>query len=163
MITIKESDKDIEETIAKFANIYVKNANLSTKHIEDMFEILDLITIDIDNMRFIKYDPYWDFLDEVANNIDSGKWKMHPYMWKQYILNANYTPLTGQAAQQRCSALRARCVKILEDSNLPVNGLKNRYLMLRWTRNPNAYSDMISVIKTMIELNKLFSKKGNNS
>lgn len=170
MITIRDKTgngdtiKTISDLpIASLADIYMRNKNFSSNNMEDFLNIISYFKLDIDNINRVPYTPYWDFLDEVANNIDTGKWTMHPYMWKTYIMNASYTPMTEHAVQQRCDALRNRCIKTLEDSGLPVNGMKNRYLLLHWCKHQNAWQDILSVIKTMIELNQLFSKKGNTN
>lgn len=160
MITISINKKEeMNQPVAELADLYMKNKWSKTGNIDDLLEMMSYIHIDIDNIRKVPYTPYWDFLTEVANNIDSGKWVMHPYNWKTYIMNANYVPMTEQAVMQRCNALRARCIQILEAHEAPVDGLKNQRLLLIWIRNPNAFQDMLSVMKTMVELNKLFSKK----
>lgn len=160
MITISINKKEeMNLPVAELADIYMRNKWSREGNIDDLLEMMKYIQISIDNINKVPYTPYWDFLMEVANNIDSGKWVMHPYNWKTYIMNANYLPMTEQAVTQRCNALRARCIQILETHGAPVDGLKDQRLLLIWLRQPNAFQDILSVMKTMVELNKLFSKK----
>ncbi len=160
MLTIQIKGKeDGVLPVAEIEDIYSRNQYRVDKNIDDFTEMLSFINIDIDNIKKIPYGPYWDFLDEVANNIDSGRWTMHPYMWITYIKNANYLPMPEQAVNQRCDALRNRCIKILDAHGYPINGMCNRYLLLIWARHNNSFQDILSVIRTMVELNKLFSKK----
>lgn len=165
MITISNNNKqEMNQPIAEVADLYMKHKYGRGGDIHDLLKMIKYININIDDINKVPYTPYWDFLMEVANNIDSGRWVMHPYNWKTYIMNANYVPMTEQAVEQRCNALRARCIQILESHGAPVDGLKNQRLLLIWIRNKNSFQDILSVMKTMVELNKLFSKKdiGNN-
>lgn len=147
--------------IPEIADIYNRNKNRLLYSIEDVLSLLELVTVDVTCARRNIYAPYWDFLTEVANNIETGKWSMHPYMWKPYILNATYVAMPEKSIDARQKALREKCENILRGSNIPVNGTDaNKQLLLKWIRNPNGFQDIMSVVKTMIELNSLFSNKG---
>jgi hypothetical protein len=99
-------------------------------------------------------------MDEVLNNIATGKWTMHPYQWKPYIVNATYLPMSEQDIEKRSRKLQTQCINMLRERNLPTTNLNHRQLLLIWVRNPNGFQDILSTVKTMVELHKLFSKKG---
>lgn len=146
--------------IPEIAGIYFRNKGKTFHSVEDTLDLLELVKIDINNIRRNPYAPYWEFLEEVVDNIATGKWKSHPYNWKPYIMNASYLPLAEHDIDRRSDALRNKCINMLRDLNLPIGELNNRQILLKWIRNPNGFDDIMSVVKTMIELNKLFSKKG---
>jgi hypothetical protein len=146
--------------IPEIADIYNRNKGRVIHSIADVLDLADLVKIDINAIKRIPYAPYWDFLTEVASNIETGKWAMHPYMWKKYILNATYLPLPEKAIDEREKALREKCQNILRGMNVSVNSPDaNKQLLLKWFRNPNGFQDVMSTVKTMIELNNLFTGK----
>ena len=153
MITLKG------DTTTDIVNLYYRNNLKVNPSMHDILELMSFITLDFENIEHVRYRTFWDFFDEVANNIETGKWRMHPYMWKTYIMNASYTPMSASDVEKRHDALRNKCINMLRESNLPIGKLSNRQLLLRWSRNPNGFQDILSTVKTMVELNKLFSKK----
>lgn len=154
MIRVNESD------FALVADVYLKNRNRSIHSIDDVLDLIKVVKLDIDNIERVEYQPYWDFMDTVANNIKTGKWTAHPYVWPTYIMNADYKSMSDKDIDVRVNSLRNKCINMLKDNNLPTGSNCNRQLLLRWVRNPNGFQDIMSVMKTIVELNKLFSKKG---
>lgn len=149
--------------VPEIAELYNRNKNRKDFLIEDILAITDLFTIDIDNIKRVPYAVYWDFMMEVVSNIDTGKWTMHPYMWKRYIVNATYVQMTVNEIDKREKQLRDKCIEILKKNNISsVGPMTGNQLKLKWVRNPNGFLDILSTLKTMIELKNLFYNQENS-
>ena len=155
---LKMADKDI----CTFLEIYEKDKDNSNPSIENVLAVLDSVNFQIDSC--VATSPaYWEFMSSIVSNIETGKWTMHPYMWVSYVAAAgpDESCMNDSKIREQQKALSNECINMLRRLKIPQHGFGNKTMLIHWMRNPNGFQDILATVKALIDLNNLFSKKGN--
>ena len=140
----------------RFMELRVKMSGNVENRIEDVLEVLDLMSI-VQTDR-CPVGPTAEFLADVMNNITNDKWTMRPEMWAEYLANAEHSPPASDIQKRNTKVCVEMYNTMLVATKMLPHHFNTKSLLLHWVRNPNGLQSILSTGKALIDLQNFFAK-----